>query len=132
VLAAALEGARQMVSDQERGQVLRAAVARGALGTAATRDALFRAIDAMVSDGERSRVLLEVARQGDAAGPAAAAALRAVGRMASDNAKATALIELASRTPVLRDSAGRAAFFDAVRTLNSSGEYRRVMEAVLR
>jgi hypothetical protein len=132
VLAAALDGARQMVSDTERGQVLRAAIARGALATPATRDALFRAVDAMVSDGERSRVLLEVARQGDAAASAVAPALRSVGRMTSDNAKATVLIELATRTPALRDSAARGAFFDAVRTLTSSGEYRRVMEAVLR
>jgi hypothetical protein len=132
LLAAALETARQMVSDGERGQVLRAAAARGALADAAARDAFFRAVDAMVSDSERARVLMAVAAQANIPPSALGAALRSTGRMTSDNAKATVLIELATRTPALRDSAARGTFFEVVRSLTSSGEYRRVLESVLR
>ena len=132
VVAAALEAARQMVSDSERGQVVRAAVAHGALADAASRDALYRALDAFVSDQERSRVLMAIAAQPGAPASALAPALRAAGRMTSDATKAAVLVELATRTPVLRDSVTRERFFDVVRTIHASGEYRRVMEAVLR
>jgi hypothetical protein len=60
------------------------------------------------------------------------AAIRSAGRLVSDNAKASVLLELATRTPALRDSTTRSAFFDALRTVTSSGEYRRVMEGVIR
>jgi hypothetical protein len=120
------------VGESDKGQVLRAAIARGALASPAARDALFRAVDSMVSDGEKARTLVAVANRPDVGPQAIGAAIRSAGRMVSDNAKATVLLELATHTPALRDSVTRTAFFDALRGVTSSGEYRRVMEAVIR
>ena len=86
----------------------------------------------MVSETERERALVAVlqARPGDLT--TAMSAVDAAAKLASSTPKANVLLEAATRTPILRDDAGRGAFFAAVRTIQSSADYRRVMEAVVR
>ena len=93
--------------------------------------------DGLIAEAERIRsssvrrryltVLLDNGRPRDADTPRA---LRAVAGIGSSSEKATLLVLAANRVP-LDDPATRAAYFDAVRSISSGSELRRVLMAVL-
>ena len=131
-VAAAVAIARGMVSETERGTVLRAVAATQALASPTVREAFFRATTSMVSETARERVLTAALQARPADLAVAVAAADAASKMVSSTPKSNVLLEAAARTPILRDEAGRAAFFAAVKTIQSSSDYRRVMEAVVK
>jgi hypothetical protein len=132
-----LRGAGSIVSDTERRRVLLAALdapahADALLGSDAGRGALFDVVDGIASDREKGAVLRAVLRRERLPQPALLGALRAAERIASDREKAEVLLAVAARREALEDERVRRAFLDVTRGISSSGEYRRVMDAVVR
>jgi hypothetical protein len=135
--AAWIEGARTIASDSERRRVLLAALEPGAQADALLagptgRDALFDAVDGIASDRDRGAVLRALLRRDALPLSALMATLRSAGRIASDREKADVLMAASARRETLTNDETRRAFLDATRTIASSSEYRRVMEAVVR
>jgi hypothetical protein len=135
--AAWIEGARTIASDSERRRVLLAALEPGAQADALLagptgRDALFDAVDGIASDRDRGTVLRALLRRESLPLAALMASLRSAGRIASDREKAEVLLVASARRETLTNDETRRAFLDAARTIASSSEYRRVMEAVVR
>lgn len=64
--------------------------------------------------------------------PTMIAALRSIAGINSDREKVSALIALAEQPGVLTDDVVRRVFLATTKGINSSSEYRRVMEAVIR
>jgi hypothetical protein len=108
------------------------ATADALLAGAGGRDALFDAVDGIASDRDRGLVLRAMLRREGLPRPALLAALRSAERIASDREKADVLLAATARRETLTDDEARRAFLQATRTIASSGEYRRVMEAVVR
>ncbi|MDF1505698.1 hypothetical protein [Roseisolibacter sp. H3M3-2] len=133
VRAAAVPVARTIVSDRAKGELLAALAGDDALlADAEGRRELFAAVDGIVSDRERGAVLRAVLRRDRVPRPAFLAALRSARGLVSDREKAEVLLAAAARREALEDEEARRAFLDATRGLTSSGEYRRVMDAVVR
>lgn len=161
VVASVVEASRTIASDPEKGRVLAAALAspaagpetRGQVASAARTiasdrtkaelltavapgveptDALFDAVDGIASDRERGTVLRALLRRDALPRPALVSALRSAGRIASDREKADVLLAAAARRETLADDETRRTFLQVTRTIASSGEYRRVMDAVVR
>ncbi len=160
-LAAIVEASRSISSDSEKARVLASALAapgsgpevrtaavavtrtissdraKGALlvtlvPDAGATDALFQAVDGISSDRERGAVLRAVLRQERLSRPALLATLRSAGRISSDSEKAEVLLAAAAHRDALSDDAVRRVFLDTTRTISSSSQYRRVMDAVVR
>jgi hypothetical protein len=132
-----LRGAASLTSDAERRRVLVAALEAPAHGDAilasdAGRGALFDVVGGIASDREKGTVLRAVLRRDRLDRPALLGALRAASTIASDREKAEVLLAAAARRDGLADEQVRRAFLDVTRGIASSGEYRRVMDAVVR
>lgn len=92
------------------------------------RDAFFAAVNSIVSDGDRSRVLMVVLdKQGTPSSVVIGAIQSAIG-ISSDGDKARVLLDAADRYS--SDPAVNAALHKAVESLHSDGDYRTVMSRI--
>ena len=130
-IAASLDQSRRMVSETERVEVLRAVARRQRMEVAPVRERFFDAVNGMVSETARETVLLAALRAQPTCADTQRGAIVATKNMVSDTRRANVLLEVAKATPALRDPATRAQLLDALKTMTSSSEYRRVMDAVV-
>jgi hypothetical protein len=123
---------RGILTESDRIPVLAAIATTRAVGTPWVRDLYFKSVGTMVSDSQREAALTAIVRARPADLDVATASVAATSAMTSDHARANVLLEVATRTPILKDEAGRTALFASLKSLNSGTEYRRVMEAVIK
>ena len=99
-------------------------------GDSALRRAFFNAVATLPSSGDHARVLMNVMEHGHDDASIVADILHSVQGIASAGDKSRVLVQVASEdlitTRALRDK-----YLEAARTISSSGDYRRVMEALL-
>ncbi|MBC7791272.1 MAG: hypothetical protein H7Z74_15100 [Anaerolineae bacterium] len=99
-------------------------------GDSALRRAFFSAVATLPSSGDHSRVLMDIMDHGRDDASVVADILHSVKGIASAGDKSRVLVQVASEdlitTRALRDK-----YLEAARTISSSGDYRRVMEALL-
>lgn len=99
-------------------------------GDSALRRAFFGAVATLPSSGDHARVLMDIMEHGRDDASVVGDILQSVRGIASDGDKARVLTQVASEdlitTRALRDK-----YLEAARTISSSGDYRRVMEALL-
>ena len=120
-----------MSSDSRRTAVITSLLARG--GSDPTiLDAVLESSRSISSDRQRGLVLKAVTDRADLSRPTMLAVLRSIGGISSDREKASALIALSLHRVAMTDEGVRRAFLETTRTISSSSEYRRVMEAVVR
>ena len=122
---------RLMSSDSKRTAVITSMLARSG-NDAAVLDAVLESSRAISSDRQRGIVLKAVTDRADLPRPAMLAVLRSIGGISSDREKASALIALSLHRVAMTDEGVRRVFLETTRTISSSSEYRRVMEAVVR
>jgi hypothetical protein len=131
-LVDALGAARGIASDGDRHRVLTAALRHTTLASERVRAAFLAAVDGIASDGDHAQVLLAALGRSDLAPAALPGLIHSAARIAADGDKAGVLAEVARRPHALDEPATRTAFFDALKTVASSSDYRRVMELVTR
>lgn len=133
ILVIAMREARNISSDGEKGELLKAVASRYLTsGDDSLRRAFFNTLASVSSDGEHAEVLKAVlstpARSSE---PVTHAVLHSAKDLSSDGEKAEVLVQIANAqlltTPRVRD-----AFWEAARSLGSDSEYRRVVEATLK
>jgi hypothetical protein len=122
---------RTFSSDTHKERVLRAILARGAQDEGIVGDVL-EATRGMSSDRQRGLVLRDVLQRGTLSQTTMLALLRSTTSISSDREKAQVLIAAAAQPATMNNDGVRQAFLGATRTISSSSEYRRVMEAVVR
>ncbi|GLC25620.1 M56 family metallopeptidase [Roseisolibacter agri] len=130
-VAATLDQTHRMTSDGERVEVLRAVARKRRMEVVPVRERFFAAVNGMVSETARETVLLAALRAQPTCVDTQKGAIAATRNMVSDTKRANVLLEVAKSTPALREPATRAQFLDALKTMTSSSEYRRVMDAVV-
>jgi|GEM_PF-591106 len=118
----------QVSSDGEKSRLLQQAALRYGSG-GPVRVAFFRALNTMHSNGERRETLSAFLRNSKLSREDLVEVLESVARLSSDGEKASLLVEM---TKHYQEDAGlRAAFFKATDSVQSSGENRRVLSALL-
>ena len=127
-LTGLLAAAREIASDGDRSAVLIAVGRRYSLRDGVVRRAFFEAANGVASDHDRSTVLRTVLEQGRADAPTMLDVLSSAEEIASDHDKSTVLLDVVRRSEI-RDPAVRKRFFEVVKTISSSSDYRRVMDA---
>jgi beta-lactamase regulating signal transducer with metallopeptidase domain len=127
-LADAARSAKMMSSDGDKARVL-TRIAQEALNDAALRSAYFEAADSIASDGDKARTLSAALHTPALSAETALAAIRTATHIHSDGDKARVLAETASR---LRTPEVERELRAAAKTINSDGDYRRVMAAIER
>jgi hypothetical protein len=120
-----------MSSDSKRATVM-TALLRRSNGDPAIVDALLESSRSIGSDHQRGIVLNALLERDNLSRPTLLAALRSIGGISSDREKASALITLASHREAMTDDTVRRAFLETTKSISSSSEYRRVMDAVVR
>ena len=96
------------------------------------RVAFFHTLDDIGSDHERAQVLAALATRDALGGETVRALLASAARLGSDHEKAAVLLTVATRPEWLRDTASRAAFDSALKSIGSDTEYRRVANVFAR
>ena len=129
-LVALLEAAGDISSDGDKSAVLSAVARRYTLDGDAVRRAFFAAANSVSSDGDRRSVLQAALARRPLDVPVMLDLLSAAEEISSDHDKSTVLLAVAGR-PELREPAVRTRFFDVLKTVSSSSDYRRVMESVV-
>jgi hypothetical protein len=128
--AAYFRSLRTMTSDGDRTRVLLAALEYGGSSDALVRDVV-KAVKGMSSDGDRRRVLLGAVRSSGMRPVAVQEILNATKSMSSSGDKAAILVEVANRG-LLTTAESRSEFVSAARSISSDGDFRLVMDALLR
>ena len=129
-LVALLEAAGDISSDGDKSAVLSAVARRYTLDGDAVRRAFFAAANSVSSDGDRRSALQAALARRPLGVPVMLDLLSAAEEISSDHDKSTVLLAVAGR-PELREPAVRTRFFDVLKTVSSSSDYRRVMESVV-
>jgi hypothetical protein len=129
-LVAVLDAARDISSDGDKSAVLAAVARRYALDGDPVRKAFFGAARTVSSDSDRRGVLQAALARRPLTSPVMLDLLGTAEEISSDHDKSSVLMEVVGR-PELRDQTVRARFFDVLKTVSSSSDYRRVMEAVV-
>ena len=129
-LVALLEAAGDISSDGDKSAVLSAVARRYTLDGDAVRRAFFAAANSVSSDGDRRSVLQAALARRPIGAPVMLDLLAAAEEISSDHDKSTVLLAVAGR-PELKEPAVRTRFFDVLKTVSSSSDYRRVMESVV-
>ena len=127
---AVLDAARDISSDGDKSAVLSAVARRYALDGDPVRKAFFGAARTVSSDSDRRGVLQAALARRPLASPVMLDLLGTAEEISSDHDKSSVLLEVVGR-PELRDQTVRARFFEVLKTVSSSSDYRRVMEAVV-
>jgi hypothetical protein len=128
-LREAMRQARRISSDGEKATLLVAAA--GNYRSPEVRADYFHTVDTISSDGEHRRVLSSIVRNYGNDPEMMAQSLKSARRISSDGEKAQLLVEVSGRMLVSRTPQLRKKFFDAVATISSDGEHRRVLDALL-
>jgi hypothetical protein len=118
----------QVSSDGEKSRLLQQAALRYGSG-GPVRVAFFRALNTMHSNGERRETLSAFLRNSKLSREDLVEVLESVARLSSDGEKASLLVEMTKHYQ--EDVSLRAAFFKATDSVQSSGENRRVLSALL-
>jgi hypothetical protein len=131
MVLAGLRGVAAVTSDGDKAAVLVTAAAHALRpNDPELRAAFFDALATVRSDGDASAVLVTAIPHAHAAPPVTAAVLRAVGQVRSDGDAAAVLVTVAGQrlitTRALRDQ-----YLAAARGVESDGDYRRVIAALL-
>ena len=129
-LVAVLDAARDISSDGDKSAVLAAVARRYALDGDPVRKAFFGAARTVSSDSDRRGVLQAALARRPLTSPVMLDLLGTAEEISSDHDKSSVLMEVVGR-PELRDQTVRARFFEVLKTVSSSSDYRRVMEAVV-
>jgi hypothetical protein len=122
----------ELMSSDSRRATMMTTLLRRSNGDPAIVDALLESSRSISSDHQRGIVLNALLERDNLSRPTLLAALRSIGGISSDREKASALIALASHREAMTDDNMRRAFLETTRSISSSSEYRRVMEAVVR
>jgi hypothetical protein len=122
-LAAMLDAAATIGSDGEAASLLARVAREEPLADARAREAFFRAVRGIDSDGETARVLTAALRRPEARDDVVRAAIGATEAMESDGERARVLVAVPDRS--LRSAAVRAAMRDALEEMRSDGERQR-------
>jgi hypothetical protein len=131
MLASVLDVMRPMVSDAERGEVLRAVAGKQHMGSSPVRDRFFGLVRSFTSELERERVLLAALRAEPTSVDTQRGVIDASTAFTSDTRRATVLLAVAKETNALRDSTMRPLLLGSMKGITSSSVYRRVMEALV-
>jgi hypothetical protein len=126
----AMKEARQISSDGEKAELLKS-VAPRYVRTPGLRESFFATASTIGSDGELAGVLKASIPHARTNGDAAMSVIRTSKQMSSDGEKADVLIEVVNQR-LLTSKQLRDAFMESARSIGSDGEYRRVLEAVLK
>jgi|SRR5579871_1364625 len=124
VFEAAARSVRRLEADDEKAEVLVELVA----DHAPTRDDFFAAVDSIGSEDQRYNVLLAVLADRRIVPDAVVHIIDSTARMGSDNLKADILTKIV-QSPAGDNPQVRAAIRQALRSIQSDGEYRRIMSA---
>jgi hypothetical protein len=130
-LASVLDVMRPMVSDSDRGEVLRAVAGKRHMSSAPVRDRFFRLVGAFTSETERERVLLAALRADPTCVDTQRGVIDASTGFTSDTRRATVLLAVVRETNAMRDSTMRARLLGSMKGITSSSTYRQVMEALV-
>jgi beta-lactamase regulating signal transducer with metallopeptidase domain len=131
MLASVLDVMRPMVSDSERGEVLRAVAGKRHLSSSPVRDRFFKLVGAFTSETERARVLLAALRADPTCVDTQRGVIDASTGFTSDTRRATVLLAVVRETNAMRDSTMRARLLGSMKGITSSSTYRQVMEALV-
>ena len=118
----------RLSSDGEKSRLLQQAALRYGSGEP-VRVAFFRALNTMHSNGERRETLSTFLRHAKLSREDLVEVLESVARLSSDGEKGGLLVEMTKHYQ--EDAAVRSAFFKATDSVQSSGENRRVLSALL-
>jgi hypothetical protein len=129
-LAAMLDAAATIGSDGEAASLLARVAREEPLADERAREAFFRAVDGIDSDGEMARVLTAALRRPEARDDVVRAVIGATESIRSDGERARVLVAVPDRS--LRSAAVRAAMREALEEMDSDGERQRVERRLAR
>lgn len=124
-----VKSARQIGSDEDKAAVL-TEIAPASLQDEKVREAFFPAVDSIGSDEERGRILSALVARGGVAREAVIRAIESAGKISSDDVKAGILGRALAAYP--GDPQVRGALQKVLDSIQSDGEYRRVMAAFVK
>ena len=127
-----LRGARELSSDADKSSLLQTVASKALSGkNEALRAAFFSAVATLSSDAEARKVLVAALPYGHADEAVTVAIIRSVGNIRSADDQAAVLIAMAEQR-LLTSQSSRDAFLKAAKQIPSSGDQRRVLDALIR
>ena len=127
ILTGVARSAKKMGSDDEKAAVL-GEIATFSFSNGQLRDAFFAAVDSIGSEDDRAKVLSAVLRKDGLAKESVIRVIESAAQISSDEIKAGILTKVVE-SAASDDAQVRAALQKAVKSIQSDGEYRRIMSA---